>query len=110
MTVKPPGGPGATPPVAPEVAQKKAPGPTEAFTPGAGPAAVSGDLAAEVAKSVREGGMTVAQAVDALVDRTLRDPAFARLPAERLDALRTELRELLSSDPTLVGLAGQIGR
>jgi hypothetical protein len=112
MTVKPPGGPGTTPPLSPEVNEKKAVDAEKAFSLDSAGAAgrVPGDVAAEVTRAVREGGMTVAQAVEALVDKTLADPAFGRLPAERLEALRTELREVLASDPVLSSLAGQIGR
>jgi hypothetical protein len=112
MTVKPPGGPTAAPPTPPEEIHERAPA-SESFQSkldASDVPAAAGEIATEVAKEVREGGMSIAQAVDRLVDRTLADPAFARLGAERLEALRTELRELIASDPTLKGLADQIAR
>jgi len=112
MTVKPPGGPTAPPPAVPE---PKTGGPSgaesfqAALESSEAPARAT-EIASEIAQKVREGGMTVAQAVEALVDRTLADPAFSKLSAERLDALRTELRELIASDPTLASLSQQIAR
>lgn len=112
MTVKPPGGLPPTPPDLPATQAKK-PVAGESFQVG-GPAVeasrVPEDVAAEVTSAVREGRMTVEQAVETIVDRTLQDPAFARLSADRLEALRTELREVLASDPVLSTLTGQIAR
>ena len=113
MTVKPPGGPAAAPPIPPETPESKGPSGTDAFRAElerGDPTVPVSTVDSEVAQKVREGRMTVAEAVETLVDRTLQDPAFSKLAPERLEALRTELREVIASDPTLAGLAAQIGR
>jgi hypothetical protein len=71
---------------------------------------VSSDLAAGVAQKVREGSMTVAQAVETIVDHTLADPALSALGPQRLAELREVLRAAVAEDPVLAQLAGQIAR
>ncbi len=111
MTVKPPGGPGGVPPIPPEPTPVAGPESKQPFSlEGAELPRVSPDLAADVAGRVRDGSMTVEQAVESIVDRTLSDPAVAALGAERIAALREILRAAVAEDPVLAQLAGQIAR
>jgi hypothetical protein len=85
--------------------------PTEAVdrVQGTATSAVGGPNAALV-EQLRQGVLTSAQVVDALVSRALEQARAQGLPTADEAGLETMLRSALANDPTLVGLARELER
>ncbi len=65
---------------------------------------------AALVEQLRQGALTSAQVVDALVSRALEQARAQGLPATEEAGLETMLRSALASDPTLIGLTRELER
>ena len=117
-TIKPPGGPGAPPPV-----ERPAEGPrpgsgdfraqvgeVSRLPVGEGQPAAVGSLAATLAAEIQSGRLEVREAIDRLVQRQLSAGPVASLPAARRAELEAALRAALEEDPTLAAMQKDLAR